>query len=215
MRFVKTVTTVLAIVAGFLAVSGYGLQTSLLLALIGVAGLALSLSVQGLMSNFFSGCLLPITKPFREGDVIEVGGTTGFIERIGCFSTTPVTISNVAVIIPNSVLASGCITNCSTRKTLMAEKTFNVAPNMQDKDAKAALREAIGKDPRILTDSEPFIRLESFNFMSATYNVMEKNCYHDFQDRLAQFLNDGACGTAAPAPESTEEISGRSRPDGQ
>lgn len=60
-RLVKTVTTALAVLAIIIVVSGYGLQTGSLVALIGVAGLSLSLSVQGLLSNFFSGCVLPIT----------------------------------------------------------------------------------------------------------------------------------------------------------
>ena len=103
-RLVKTVTTVLAIVAIIIVVSGYGMQTGSILALLGVAGLSLSLAAQGLISNFFSGCVLPITKQFREGDVIEVNGTSGIIERIGYFNTTLVTIDNVTIVIPNSVL---------------------------------------------------------------------------------------------------------------
>lgn len=170
-RLVKTVTTALGILAIIIVVSGYGLQTGSLVALIGVAGLSLSLSVQGLLSNFFSGCVLPITKPFREGDVIDAGGTRGIIERIGYFNTTLVTIDNVTVVVPNSVLTSGCITNYSTKEILRVEQTFNVDPGMADENVRAALREAIGKDPRILTDSEPEIRIESFDSMSTAYTV--------------------------------------------
>ena len=170
-RFVRTVTTMLAIVAIIIVVSGYGLQTGSLVALIGVAGLSLSLSVQGLLSNFFSGCVLPITKPFREGDVIDAGGTRGIIDRIGYFNTTLVTLNNVSVVVPNSVLTSGCITNYSTKEILRAEKTFSVDPDMADEDVRAALREAFGKDPRILTDPEPEIRIESFDSMSTSYTV--------------------------------------------
>ena len=170
-RLVKTVTTALAVLAIIIVVSGYGLQTGSLVALIGVAGLSLPLSVQGLLSNFFSGCVLPITKPFREGDVIDAGGTRGIIERIGYFNTTLVTIDNVTVVVPNSVLTSGCITNYSTKEILRVEQTFNVDPGMADENVRAALREAIGKDPRILTDSEPEIRIESFDSMSTAYTV--------------------------------------------
>ena len=137
-RFVKTVTTVLAIVAIIIVVSGYGLQTGSLLALLGVLGLSLSLSAQGLLSNFFSGCVLPITKPFSEGDVVEVNGTRGIIERIGYFNTTLLTLDNVTVVIPNSLLTSGSITNYSTKEILKAEQAFNVDPGMADEDVRVA-----------------------------------------------------------------------------
>ena len=170
-RLVKTVTTALAILAIIIVVSGYGLQTGSLVALIGVAGLSLSLSVQGLLSSFFSGCVLPITKPFREGDVVEAGGTRGIIERIGYFNTTLVSLENITTVVPNSVLTSGCITNYSTKEILKVEKTFCVDPDMADEDVRAALREAIGKDPRILTDPGPEIRIETFDSMGTSYTV--------------------------------------------
>ena len=181
-RLVKTVTTALAILAIIIVVSGYGLQTGSLVVLIGVAGLSLSLSVQGLLSNFFSGCVLPITKPFREGDVIDAGGTRGIIDRIGYFNTTLVTLNHVTVVVPNSVLTSGCITNYSSREILKAEHTFSVDPGMADEDVRAALREAIGKDPRILTDPEPEIRIESFDAMSTSYIVKAPCKSEDYID---------------------------------
>lgn len=169
--FVRIVTTVLGIAAVVLVISGYGMPTNALLGMMGVVGLALSLSMQDLLSNFFSGCVLPITKPFREGDVIEISGKMGYVERIGYLHTTLVTIDNITVIIPNSSLTSGCITNYSTKETLQIEQTFSVAADMPDEEVRGALREAVGKDPRFLTDSEPFIHLKSFDSMNATYIV--------------------------------------------
>ena len=170
-RLVKTVTTALAIIAIIIVVSGYGLQTGSLVAMIGVAGLSLSLALQGLLSNFFSGCVLPLTKPFREGDVIDAVGVRGIIRRIGYFNTTLVTLENITVVIPNSVLTSGCIINYSTMETLKVEQTFSVDPDMADEEVRTAIREAIGKDPRILTDPEPEIRIEAFDSMGTSYNV--------------------------------------------
>jgi len=181
-RFVRTVTTVLAIIAIIIVVSGYGLQTGSLLVLIGVAGLSLSFAVQGLLSSFFSGCILPLTKPFREGDVIDAGGTTGIIKRIGYFNTTLVTLENITVVIPNSVLTSGCITNYSTMETLKVERTFNVSPGAADEDVRAALLEAIRKDPRILTDPAPVIRIESFSSANVAYNVKVPCQSKDYND---------------------------------
>ena len=170
-HFVKRVTAVLSVVAVLIVVGGYGLNTSALIAIMGVAGLALSLAAQGLLSDFFSGCILPITRPFREGDVIEVNGKTGIIEHIGYLNTTIVTLDNITVVVPNSALTSGTIVNYSARETLQVEKTFTVTADMRDEDVRTALWEAIGKDSRILTDPEPFIHLKSFDSMNTTYVV--------------------------------------------
>lgn len=170
-RFVKTVTTILSIIAVLIVVSGYGLQSSSLVAIMGVAGLALSLSVQGLLTNFFSGCVLPLTKPFREGDYIEVNGNIGFIEHIGYFNTTLVNLENITIVIPNSYLTNSFITNYSAKKVLQVEHTFNIGVSVKDEDIRTAIRGAIGKDSRILPEPEPFIHLESFDAMSATYVV--------------------------------------------
>ena len=170
-RLVKIVTMALVILAVVLVIGGHGLQTSSLLAMMGMAGLALSLSVQGLLSNFFSGLTLPVTKPFREGDVIEIGGKTGLIENIGYFNTTLVTIENITCVIPNSTLTSSNIINYSARQTLKVEQTFTVAAGMADKEVRTAILEAIAKDSRILTDLEPFIHLQSFDAMNAVYIV--------------------------------------------
>ena len=78
---------------------------------------------------------------------------------------------NVTVVVPNSVLTSGCITNYSAKTVLRAEQTFAVDPGMADEDVRAAIREAIGKDSRILTEPEPEIRIDSFDSMSTSYNV--------------------------------------------
>ena len=208
-RFVKTVTTVLAIIAIIIVVSGYGLQTGSLLALIGVAGLSLSLSVQGLLSSFFSGCVLPLTKPFREGDIIEAGGTTGVIERIGYFNTTLVTIDNVTVVIPNSVLTSGFITNYSARETLKVEKTFSVASGAVDEDVRAALREAVGKDSRILADPEPVIRLDSFNAMNVSYSVKTSCGSKDYYDVSYALVENVYASFKEHAIELGSDMSGK------
>ena len=170
-RFVKIVTTILSIIAVLIVVSGYGLQSNSLVAIIGVAGFALSLSVQDLLTNFFSGCTLPLTKPFREGDYIEVNGNIGFIEHIGYFNTTLVNLENVTIVIPNSYLTNSFITNYSAREVLQVERTFNIDVSVKDEDIRTAIQEAIGKDSRILPEPEPFIHLESFDAKSATYIV--------------------------------------------
>lgn len=181
-HFVRRVTAVLSIVAVLIVIGGYGMKTSTLIAIMGIVGLALSLSAQNLLSNFFSGCILAVTRPFSEGDVIEVYGKTGIIKHIGFLNTTIVTLQNVSVIVANSSLTSGTIVNYSANKTILVEQTFTVAANMPDEKVRKAFREAIGKDSRILVDSEPSIRLQSFDSMNAIYIVSVLCKSEDYYD---------------------------------
>ena len=181
-HFVRRVTVVLSIVAILIVVGGYGLNTGSLIAIMDIVGLALSLAAQGLLSDFFSGCILAVTRPFSEGDVIEVCGKTGVVERIGYLNTTIVTLENVTLVVSNSSLTSGTGVNYSARETLLVKQTFVVAANMPDKNVRKAFREAIGKDPRILADPEPYIRLQSFDSMNATYIVGVSCKSEDYYD---------------------------------
>ena len=181
-HFVRRVTAVLSILAVLIVIGGYGMKTSTLIALMGVVGLALSLSAQGLLSNFFSGCILAVTRPFSEGDVIEVCGKTGVIERIGYLNTTIVTLENVSITVSNSSLTNGTIVNYSAKEKLLVELTFTVAASMPDEKVRKAFLEAIGKDPRILTDSDPSIRLQSFDSINATYIVSVPCRSEDYYD---------------------------------
>ena len=93
------------------ALAKIGIQTSSFMAIVGAAGLAIGLALQGSLSNFAAGFLIIMFRPFKVGDVVEVAGKTGGVESIQIFTTTLKTPDNKTIIIPNSAITGGTITN--------------------------------------------------------------------------------------------------------
>ena len=102
----KLVTTLLWALTIIIVAGAFGINATSLVAVLSVAGLALSLSVQGLLTNFFSGIMLHINKPFKEGDFVELGDKVGSVKNIGFFNTTLATLDNVSIFIPNGDLTA-------------------------------------------------------------------------------------------------------------
>ncbi len=94
-----------------------GIQTASLVAILGAAGLAIGLALQGALSNVAGGVMLLLFRPFRVGDSIEAGGNAGIVETIGLFFTTLTTGDNVLIIIPNARVYGGTLKNFSARGT--------------------------------------------------------------------------------------------------
>ena len=93
------------------ALSKLGIQTASFVAVLGAAGLAIGLALQGSLSNFSSGVLMIIFKPFKGGDFVDAGGCSGIVEEIGIFTTSIKTVDNKLIIVPNSKVMSDSITN--------------------------------------------------------------------------------------------------------
>ena len=106
---------IFVIVSFIVAISHLGFNTSSLVAIVGAAGLAIGLALQGSLSNFASGILLITLKPFKAADFVEVAGTSGIVEEINIFSTQLRTPDNKTVIIPNGGITSSNITNFSAK----------------------------------------------------------------------------------------------------
>ena len=156
-------TVTLWIVAVVIVIGGYGLKAGSLMAVLGVVGLALSLSAQNLLSNFFSGCILPITRPFREGDIVLINGTMGIVDKIGYFNTTLSTLDNVSIVIPNSTITSSTFQNMSAQETRQAELSFKVRYSAPTETVKAAILDAVSRESLVLSEPEPFIHLQSYD----------------------------------------------------
>ncbi len=152
------------------ALSQLGINTNSLVALLGAAGLAIGLSLQGSLSNFAAGVMLIIFRPFTKGDFIEAGGATGIIETIGIFTTTMTTPDNKEVIVPNGAIISGNITNYSARPTRRVDMVFSVSYDDDLRKARQILEEIVASDERILKDPAPVIAVgalaeSSINFL--------------------------------------------------
>jgi small conductance mechanosensitive channel len=136
------------------AVSHLGFNTSSLVAIVGAAGLAIGLALQGSLSNFASGVLLIVFKPFKSGDFIEVSGVAGIVENILIFSTQLRTGDNKTVIIPNGSITSGTITNYSTKPTRRIDLLIGVSYDADLAKTKALLLEITHADERVLKDPD-------------------------------------------------------------
>ena len=134
-----------------------GVQTASFIALLGAAGLAVGLALQGSLANFAAGVLLVIFKPFKVGDYIEAAGTAGEVEEIGIFTTGLKTPDNRGVIIPNSKITSDNIINYSTKDHRRVDIVTSVSYDDNLDTVRTVLEKIISADQRILRDPAPSI----------------------------------------------------------
>ena len=148
-----------------------GIPTASLIAVISVAGLALSLSIQDIMSNLFNGITILMTKPFTSGDYVEFDSIAGTVHHVGLFHTTITTVDNRIVYVPNSAVSSSKIYNYSKEPLRRVDRTFCAAYGCSTESVKAAVMEAIHSDAKILTAPAPFIAISNYLDSSIEYTV--------------------------------------------
>ena len=136
-----------------------GVDTTSLVAIFSVLTLAISLSVQGVISNLASGIMLVFTKPFEEGDYVDIGGTAGTVEFINMTCTRLKTPDNKVIVIPNSTVTSSNIINYSTKDTRRLDLTFSVAYGSDVEQVKAVILSVIAKHAEVLESPAPMVRL--------------------------------------------------------
>ena len=134
------------------ALGRLGIETTSLVALLGAAGLAIGLSLQGSLQNFAAGVMLMVFRPFKSGDFVEAAGTSGIIEAIGIFTTTMRTGDNKEVIIPNGGIYGGNIINYSARDTRRVDMVFGCSYDADVREVKALLEKILSEDDRSLAD---------------------------------------------------------------
>lgn len=139
------------------ALNQVGFQTTSLIAVIGAAGLAVGLALQSSLSNFAAGVMMIIFKPFKAGDFIEGGGTSGVVEQILIFSTQLKTGDNKTVIVPNGALLGGNIVNYSTKGTRRLDLVIGIGYDDGIKKTKEVLLDIIAKEERFLKDPAPVV----------------------------------------------------------
>jgi len=139
------------------AVGRLGVQTASFVAVIGAAGLAIGLALQGSLANFASGVLLIIFRPYKVGDFVEAGGVSGTVEGVQVFSTIFKTGDNKRVIVPNAEITAGVITNYSANDTRRVDLVAGVGYDDDLDKVKQVLDDILSKDARILADPAPTI----------------------------------------------------------
>ncbi|MDY0163803.1 mechanosensitive ion channel family protein [Desulfobotulus sp.] len=153
------------------ALGKLGVQTASFIAILGAAGLAVGLALQGSLSNFAAGVLMIIFRPFRVGEYIEGGGTAGTVRDIGIFTTELTTPDNKKVIVPNSKLTGDNIVNYSVTGTRRVDMIFGVSYGDDIDKVKRIIQEVLEAETRILEDPKPLIALSSLGDSSVNFSV--------------------------------------------
>lgn len=149
----------------------FGIQTTSLAAIIGAAGLAVGLALQGSLSNLAAGVLLVAFRPFKAGDYVTAAGQSGTVDMITLFTTELTTPDNVKIIVPNGDIFASAITNYSHYDTRRCDLVFGVSYDTDLKAAEAAILACITADPRAHADPEPFVKVSNLGDSSVDFTV--------------------------------------------
>jgi small conductance mechanosensitive channel len=200
---IKSVLLLFVVIA---ALDRLGVDTTSLIALIGAAGLAIGLALQGSLQNLASGVMLIIFRPFTAGDFIEAGGASGVVEEIGIFTTQMRTGDNKEIIIPNGSIFGGIITNYSKRATRRVDMVFGIGYNDDIRKAKEIIASVIAADERILDDPAPLIAIGELGSSSVNFNVRPWvksgdywSVYFDLNEKIKLSFDEN--GISIPFPQ--------------
>ncbi|ATX80993.1 small conductance mechanosensitive channel [Mariprofundus ferrinatatus] len=189
-----------------------GVDTTSFIALIGAAGLAVGLALQGSLQNFAAGVLLIVFRPFKVGDFVEAAGTSGVIEVIGIFTTTMKTGDNREIIIPNGSIYNGTITNYSARPTRRVDMVFGIGYGDDIRKAKEIMQGIIDADERILKEPAPLIAVGALADSSVNFNVRPWvnsgdywPVYFDLNEKIKLAFDEN--GISIPYPQMDLHIS--------
>jgi small conductance mechanosensitive channel len=179
--FLKSVIRVLLWFITILIVAGLlGIPTSSLIAVLSVAGLAISLSIQGTLSNLAAGIMLLISKPFKVSDYIEAGGVSGVVSDIGLVYTTVTTFDNKMVFVPNNEISGGKITNYTAATNRRVDLTFSTSYEAKPADVKCAILSVIQAHPKTMFTPEPFVGVSAYQDSCIDYSVRVWCATEDF-----------------------------------
>jgi len=148
-----------------------GVATTSFIAVVGAAGLAVGLALQGSLANFAAGVLLIIFRPLRVGDFVEGGGQTGTVEEVGIFTTQLVTPDNRLVTVPNAKLTGDNIVNYTERGTRRVDLVVGVSYGDDLKKVKKVIADQLSKDDRILAEPAPTIGVVELGDSSINFAV--------------------------------------------
>ncbi len=183
-----------------------GIETTSFIAILGAAGLAIGLALQGTLSNFAGGVMILLFKPFKVGDIIESQGHKGKVKEIHIFVTILLSGENKTIILPNSAVSSGDIVNYSTEGVIRVDMTFGISYDSNIKEAKEILMGIIKNHPKTLKEPAPFVGVSeladsSVNLVVRPYTKPEDywQVYFDTYEEGKNALDKA--GIAIPFPQ--------------
>ncbi len=153
------------------AITQIGVQTTSIIAVIGAAGLAVGLALQGSLSNFASGVLIILFKPYKVGDYVEAAGVGGTVEGVQIFTTVLLTPDNKRVVVPNSQITNSVITNFSANDTRRLDLVFGVSYSDDLDKVHATLASIIKDNEFVLTEPAPLIAVHTLADSSVNFVV--------------------------------------------
>jgi len=160
---------VLLLVVVLASLNTLGVNTTSFVAIFGAAGLAIGLALQGSLANIGAAVLIIIFKPFKVGDFVEAGGATGTVEDVNLFSTIIAPVDNRTIIVPNSAIVGGNITNYSRKSQRRVDHTFGIGYNDDLKLAKEILTQIMNEDDRVLPEPAPFVAVSELGESSVNF----------------------------------------------
>ena len=197
--------TVLAVVV-IAVLSLFGIQTTSLVAVLGAAGLAVGLALQGTLSNFAAGVMLLIFRPFKVGDFVEIGGTAGSVVSVAIFSTIMKTPDNVMITVPNSQVWGNEIKNYNGFDTRRIDLVMGISYDDDIQVAMDTIAEIVAADERVLADPGPQIAVAEL--ADSSVNIIVRpwcsgSDYWPLRFDLTRRLKEGleAAGCSIPYPQ--------------
>lgn len=162
---------VLMVVVLIAAIGALGVETTSLLAVLGAAGLAIGLALQGSLSNFASGVLIVMFRPYKVGDFIDAAGVAGTVQEVQIFTTVLNTPDNRRIIVPNSQIMDGIITNVSANENRRVDLVVGCGYGDDIDMVYKVLRDILEADDRVLSDPAPSVDLNTLADSSVNFNV--------------------------------------------
>lgn len=186
----------------------FGIRTTSLVALIGAAGLAIGLALQGTLSNIAAGVMLILFRPFKIGDFVDVNGVLGTVKDISLNYTEMANLQNVQIIVPNAEVWGHTITNYSSYPQRRVEWTFGVAYGANLAKAEKVIMDTIMGDERALAEPEPFIQVNNLGDFSVDFQVRvwcSNDVAYGFQTDMYRQVKEAldANGIEIPFPTRT------------
>jgi len=211
-KYLGSVIAVVLNVALVLGILGYfGIETTSFAALLAGAGVAIGVAWSGLLGNFAAGAFLLILRPFKVGDFIAAGGTTGTVRELGLFGTTIVTPDNVMTLVGNNKLFSDAIQNFSALPVRRVERTAQLAAGVDPLDAIARFKAAVAAIPNVAADPAPEVSLLDMKLEGPVIAVRPYThtdhywqVYFDANEAIVKVCTQAGW----PAPQTPVHISG-------
>ena len=176
------------VVTGLIVAAYLNFPVNSLVTVLGVIGVALSLSLQGSLSNLAGGITVMATRPFAVGDYVEAGGVSGTVNEIGLVYTKLKTIDNKIIFIPNGEISGEKIVNYNRQEQRRVDLTFTVSYDDDPERVKEIMRQVIGAHPKALFTPEPFVRTTSLGESSVGYTLRVWCATEDYWDLYYDLL---------------------------